>query len=99
VKFRIPARVADHLLASQAAYTPADDPEMAAILARLRGSKARKDGATFIDVTDPEELETLRIYVDAMAAGAADNTHDPDGVADLNSARAVLRALDRMETK
>jgi hypothetical protein len=30
-----------------------------------------------------------------MAAGAEDNAHDPDGLADLNSARAVLRAMSR----
>jgi hypothetical protein len=67
---------------------------MAAILDRLRATPARKDGATWITLEDPEQLEDLRIYVGAMEAGAADNAHDPDGLADLNSARAVLRALN-----
>jgi hypothetical protein len=30
-----------------------------------------------------------------METGAADNTHEPDGVADLNATRPVLRALAR----
>ena len=95
MKIRIPARVADHLLSSQAAYTPEADPEMAAVLTAIRAANTRKDGSCTITVADPEELDALRVYVEAMEAGAADNAYDPDGLADLNSARAVLRALQR----
>lgn len=95
MKIRIPARVADHLLSSQAAYTPESDPEMAQILYLIRARKARKDGSTLVEINSTDLLEDLRIYVEAMEAGAADNAHDPDGLADLNSARAVLRALAR----
>jgi len=95
MKLRIPARVADHLLSSQAAYTPESDPEMAQVLYLLRKARTRKDGSCLLTLHSPDLLDTLRVYVEAMATGAADNTHEPDGVADLNSARAVLRALAR----
>jgi hypothetical protein len=68
---------------------------MAATLNRIRNAKVRKDFSRTIEVTDPEELDTLRVYIEAMEAGAADNAHDPDGLADLNSARALLRALTK----
>lgn len=95
IKLRIPARVFDHLEGSQAACTPESDPEMAAVLAKLRAANRRKDGSRLITLSDAEEVDTLLIYVEAMAAGAADNAYDPDGLADLNSARAVLRAIAR----
>lgn len=99
VKLRIPARVALHLLeGTEAAYRPEADPEIAAVLDAIRGATARKDGSCTISISDPGQLDTLRVYVEAMETGAADNTHEPDGVADLNAARAVLRALNTAAT-
>lgn len=95
MKLRIPARVASHLLESQAGYTPESDPVLAATLNRIRDAKVRKDYSRQIEVTDPEELGVLQEYVETMQAAARDQAHDPDGLADLNSARAVLRALQR----
>lgn len=97
MKLRISARVWNHLEGSQAAYTQEADVDMAAIIAKIRAANRRKDGSHHIEVTDPEQLDTLRIYMEAMETGAADNLgyadEDRDALADLNAARAVLRAL------
>lgn len=96
VKIRIPKRVAIRLLEeTEAARNPEEDPEIAAVIQAVREAPDRKDGSCTIRISDPDQLDTLRIYMEAMETGAADNTHDPDGIADLNAARAVLRALRR----
>lgn len=94
LKLRIPSRVAIRLLEeTEAARNPEADPEIAAVIQAVRDAPGRKDGSCTIRISDPGQLDTLRVYMEAMETGAADNTHDPDGVADLNAARAVLRAL------
>lgn len=40
-----------------------------------------------------DELRALRAYVEVMQAGAADNTWDADGRADLFAANALLEQL------
>jgi hypothetical protein len=97
-KIRIPARVADHLLSTEPAYTPESDPELARVLKVIRGTQHHADGSYHIDVTDRGELDSLQVYVEAMATGARDNAHDPDGLADFNAAKAVLRALAKRST-
>lgn len=94
MKLRITRRVAIRLLEeTEAASNPAADPEIAAVIQAVREAPTRKDGSCTIAISEPSQLDTLRVYIEAMETGAADNTHEPDGVADLSAARAVLRAL------
>lgn len=52
----------------------------------------RKDRRFYIDVT-AGEAESLRRYVEAMREGAADNTWDADGRADLFAANSLLEQM------
>lgn len=56
--------------------------------------RTRKDKSVTLRL-EVDELDALESYVGAMSAGAADNTWDPDGVADLLAARGALRQIQK----
>lgn len=58
-------------------------------------AKRRKNGSRSVEVSD-QQAEVLREFAQTMAAVAADNTWEADGRADLASARALLRHLDKV---
>lgn len=99
MKFRVPARMADHMLESNAAHNPeGEDADTLAIVAALRAAKRRRDGSTHIDM-DTELQQCMREFAEALRDGAADNLGDidetRDALADFNAASAMLRALNR----
>lgn len=92
---RIPARVAAHVLSSDAAHTVNVDPD-AEVLARLIGwTEPRKDGSRHVPLSDLQCLVLLD-YAEALAdsaSGGGSGRDDMGGLADLNAARALIRAL------
>lgn len=101
---RITRRVGEHLMGTQAYYdvggwvgSPAnpnsrEDPETLSLMRKLHSATFRKDGSVTLDLTDLE-LVVLREYVEGLATVGSDNAWDPDGLADLNAARACLRQI------
>lgn len=73
--------------------------EGAAELSLMRKFRAapvtRKDRRVAVELT-ADEAESLYRYVDAMQCGAADNTWDADGRADLFAANSALAQLHRV---
>lgn len=95
-KVRIPARVRSFLSGSQSAIDPAEEDYP--LFRKVLDAPTRKDGSTTL-VLDPADQYDLIVYVEAMEIGAGENTSGRDALdtadarADLNAARAALRAL------
>lgn len=103
VRIRIGRRVVDHMDGTQAwanvrggmgdtdpsGYCSAAD---LSLVRKIAAAPNHKDRSCTVELTVPE-AEALLGYVGAMEAGAADNTWDADGRADLAAARGTLRWL------
>jgi hypothetical protein len=99
VKFRISPRVWSFLSGSQAWIDarrggPSNEhPEDLALMQKVMSGRVYKDGSLRPDLT-PREAADLIGYIEGMEIGASDNAWDPDGLADLNTSRALLRHLN-----
>jgi len=96
---RVTARVLDYLSGTQAwADEVADRPERLGelsdrtLMRMLIGAPAHKDGSITLDLAWPQR-DALRVFAEAMENAAAQNLPDPDALAELNAARALLRRL------
>jgi hypothetical protein len=97
---RLTARILGHLDGAQATYdvragrVPDGDEELGSLFRKVEAAPVRKDGSATVSLT-PGEAVALRGYVEAQAAGAADNVgpDDPWALAELNACRALLRKL------
>lgn len=75
-----------------------EDPTSIAMMRKAFSTKARKDGSVTVELTEPEAW-SLEVYVSTMVVGAAENIDGYDlagsswALAEINSGRAVLRAL------
>lgn len=101
MKVRISSRVLDYLSGTQAwADELADRPtslgELSdrSLVAQLMHASPRKDGSIVLDLAWPER-DALREFAEAMENAASQNLPDPDALAELNSARALLRNLSK----
>ena len=90
-KVRIPRRVADSVLESDAAARPGTDPLADSLIDLLRATKARKDGSRLITVNE-DQSAVLWEYASTLADAAA-AAGDFSDLPDVNSAKAVLRVL------
>jgi hypothetical protein len=90
-KVRIPRRVADSILESDAATKPGTDPLADSLIGLLRATTARKDGSRVVTV-DEDQSAVLWEYASTLADIAA-STGDFSDLPDVNSAKAVLRVL------
>lgn len=90
-KVRIPRRVADSILESDAATKPGTDPLADSLIGLLRGTPARKDGSRVV-VVDEDQSAVLWEYASTLA-DAATSAGDFSDLPDVNSAKAVLRVL------
>jgi hypothetical protein len=99
--FRITSRVGFFLEGTQAWVDRADlddnpgEKAARSLMRKLDQAPVRKDRSCTLQLTD-EELDMLDSYVGAFAAGAADNTWDVDGRADLAAARGAQRQLTKL---
>lgn len=92
---RVPARLIDYMSGSQAYYTREGDPAAYDLIHRLCGAKARKDGSVHLPLADDERAIVLD-YAESMATASQDDAGRDGNMAalgELNSARAVIRAL------
>lgn len=92
---RLPRRVSESLLTSQAAQKGGDnDPLAERLVATVRKVKARKDGSRLVTLDD-DEAAVLVEYASTLEESARDSVAiDPgDSLADIRAARAVLKAL------
>ena len=69
-----------------------ENPDDLSLMRKVRDAPTRKDGSAIVDLT-PGEVEALLSYAEAMERAAADNAWEPDGLADLNAARGMLRRI------
>lgn len=97
----ISPRVWSHLEGTQAYADVRSDrynPEVYChtLLRKIRDTPTtRKDGRIAVRLT-ADEMSDLRHQVEAMREGAADNTWDADGRADLFAANALLQQLAKV---
>lgn len=92
-RVRVPHRVAEHVLTSDAAHRPELDPLGAELVELLRAAPARVDGARHV-VLDEDQAAALYEYAEALIDSARDNVAgEPSALADINAGRAALRAL------
>jgi hypothetical protein len=92
MRVRFTRRVLEHLSGSQAA-TDSTQPDYA-LFRKVLDAPTRKDGSATLELSDEERAELL-IYVEVFEIGASQNIYpgETDGLADLNAARAAVRAL------
>jgi len=97
-RYRVSSRVYGHLTGSHLFQCPDEleahgyGPEGVELVHQLADADANARGVRTVEL-DAASTQVLRELVETMALGAADNTWDPDGLADLNAARAMLRQL------
>lgn len=92
MRVRLSYRVLEHLSGSQAA-TDRTQPDYE-LFHKVLHAPTRKDGSAYLELTDEERAELL-IYVEVFEIGASQNIYpgEADTLADLNAARAAVRAL------
>jgi hypothetical protein len=102
MKVRVTRRVGEHLEGTQAWYDVSydrpsrEDAETLGLMRKYREAPTRKDGSRTVDLTDAE-LTVLWEYAESLAVVGSDNAWEPDGLADLNAARACLRQIVRIK--
>ena len=91
---RLPRRMSDALLTSQAAQGNDGDPLAERLIATVRKVKPRKDGSRLVTL-DADEVAVLVEYAETLEESARDSVSiDPgDSLADIRAARAVLGAV------
>lgn len=94
MKLVLTRRVRDYLLNTEAATYPAADPEGADLIKIVRAAKPRYDGSTLVKVEEPL-IMVLLDYAETMESEAQQMTKDPEGLAELSAARALLRHLTK----
>lgn len=95
-KVRIPSRVADMILTSDAAAKPGTDPLADSLITLLRGANVRKDGSRVV-VVDEDQSAVLWEYATTLAEIAASTGEFAD-LPDVNAARSVVRVLPEPRT-
>jgi len=90
-KVRIPGRVADVILTSNAAANPGTDPLSDSLITLLRAANVRKDGSRVV-VVDEDQSAILWEYATTLLEVAA-STGDFADLPDANAARSVVRVL------
>lgn len=88
-------RMLEHMRGSQSYRDREDWPESHDLIAKIEAHRRRTGGGRHLRLTAAERA-VLRSHAEMMALSARDNAgpQDPDATADLNSARAALRALE-----
>lgn len=93
-RVRVAWRLLDHMKGSQA-YTDRDSwPQAFDLIRRIEAAPARADRSRHLAMSRAEQ-EVVYSYAEMLALAARDDAGpgDPDATADLNTARAALRAL------
>lgn len=102
-KVRISARVLSYLSGSGLfQWRPGDDvphgdgPAGDRLVAKVRAARCRSDESVRVDL-DEAEMSVLWDSADYMACAASDDAgfDNPDALADLNAARALVRQIDK----
>lgn len=79
----------------RSANTQGDSPTQLSLMRKILDAPVtRKDGRFYVELT-AEEADDLRSYIEAMEAGARDNTWDADGRADLFAATKLLEQMTK----
>ncbi|WP_410591068.1 hypothetical protein [Amycolatopsis sp. lyj-23] len=79
-------------------HDPKDyDPDRLSAYRRIFETPARKDGSRHVADLTVEELDVLTWDAEYFETLSLDNTWDADGRAELNAARAMLRALANVQ--
>lgn len=105
MKIRIPARAQEYLYETQCGYNirngelTIDDPETIALFQKVFAAKSRKDGSAWVEL-DEADLAELHKWMTYLESAVGDNIADGDmsALAELNAARAVMRAIGRVKS-
>jgi hypothetical protein len=99
MQVRVSSRVLDYLSGSQAWQDeqhgkPEDFRELSerSLMRRLQGAKRRKDGSVTVELSYGER-DALWHYTTTLEMLAEQNLPDPDALAELNAACALIRRL------
>lgn len=102
VKIRVPGRVYTFMegtgRAADLDVCPEEhDEEVISLYRKVFDTSPRKDGSRHVRLTRPE-MDVLQEEAERLALVAADDARvrDPHGLADLNAATAVLRAVGKL---
>lgn len=109
-RLRVPARLHEWFEGSDAAlalehdgsdddsaHNPRDyDPDRLSAYRKIFDTPARADGSCHVAGLTADELDVLKWDAEYFVMLAADNTWNADGRADLNAARAMLRAIEKL---